>query len=89
MKELIQSKNEDFAFSNEETGIIETKLTAKKKINFNDIKNFYRESLFQMGWNLKTETTESISFYRENNVLDIQKIQNHPLKISISLKNRY
>ena len=89
MDGLIQNKNDNFSFANEETGIIEVKLNAKKKINFNNIKLFYKQSLSQMGWNIKNESQESISFYRENNVLDIQKTKNSPLKISISLKNIY
>ena len=89
MKGLIQTKNDDFSFANEETGITEVKLNAKKKINFSNVKKFYKESLSQMGWSIKNESAESISFYRENTVLDIQKIKNTPLKISISLKNIY
>ena len=78
MDGLVQNKNDNFSFANEETGIIEAKLNAKRKINFNKIKQFYKESLSQMGWNIKNESQESISFYRENNVLDIQKTKNSP-----------
>lgn len=89
MKGLSQNDNDSFSFSNEETSLIDVNLTAKKNISFEKIKNFYKESLTQMGWNLKHSSNETLSFYRENNILDIQKTQNSPIKINISLKNRY
>ena len=89
MKGLTQNQNDSFSFANEETSLIDVNLTAKKNLSFDGIKKFYKESLTQMGWNLKSSTNETLSFYRENNILDIQKIQNSPLKINISLKNRY
>ena len=40
-----QSIDNDITFNNEETGYIETNLTAIKKTNFSNFKNFYRLNL--------------------------------------------
>ena len=83
MKQIIDN---DITFNNEETGYIETNLIAHKKTNFNKFKDFYLNTLPQLGWNLQKNTSNNIIFYRENHILEFQKIKNTPLKVSITLK---
>ena len=85
MKQILDN---DISFNNEETGYIETNLIATKKISFDNFKLFYIETLPQLGWNLHTNTTNNLIFYRENNILEFLKLKDTPLKVSISLKNR-
>ena len=65
----------------EKTFLITTK-------NVDNFKLFYIETLPQLGWNLHTNTTNNLIFYRENNILEFLKLKDTPLKVSISLKNR-
>ena len=85
MKQILDN---DISFNNEETGYIETNIIATKKISFDNFKLFYIETLPQLGWNLHTNTTNNLIFYRENNILEFLKLKDTPLKVSISLKNR-
>lgn len=87
MKGLTQISDNDISFGNEETRFIETQLQSSKNIKFNDIKNFYIKALAQFGWNLKEKSESNVIFYRENDVLEINKIASNPLKISINIKN--
>lgn len=87
MKGLTQISDNDISFGNEETRFIETQLQSSKNIKFNDIKNFYIKTLAQFGWNLKEKNESNVIFYRENDVLEINKIASNPLKISINIKN--
>lgn len=87
MKGLTQISDNDISFGNEETRFIETQLQSSKNIKFNDIKNFYIKTLAQFGWNLKEKSESNVIFYRENDVLEINKIASNPLKISINIKN--
>lgn len=83
-----QIENDNFSFGNEETRYIETQITTKDKKDFAAVKKFYQESLKQLGWLETKNTTSEIHFYRENDVLEINQISLHPLKVRIILKNR-
>ncbi len=83
-----QITNDNFAFGNEEARYIETQLSAVQQKNFNDVRNFYTESLEQLGWIILKDAPDLLSFYRENDILEINQISKSPLKISIILKNR-
>lgn len=87
-KGLVQIENNDFSFGNEETSYIETQAAAMGKESFKDVINFYEATLPQLGWKTSVQTNSRLVFYRENEVLEIAKIQDLPLKISIILKNR-
>ena len=87
MNGLTQIDNNDISFGNEETRFIESQLRAQKNIRFNDIRKFYIETLSQFGWNLKENSESRIVFFRESDILEINKIASNPLKISINIKN--
>lgn len=88
MEGLKQIESDDVAFGNEETRYLEAQLVAVRKKNFQDIKNFYIKTLPQLGWILQEASASFLRFYRETDILEINKISSNPLKISISLKNR-
>lgn len=86
---LYQSQNNDIIFGNEETRYIETSLTAKTKATtFSSVAKFYKDSLKQLGWRESNSQQNHLLFYREQDILEIVKIKDSPLKISIILKNK-
>ncbi len=88
MEGLKQIESDDIAFGNEETRYLEAQLVAVRKKNFQNIKDFYIKTLPQLGWTLKESSASFLRFYRETDILEINRISENPLKISISLKNR-
>lgn len=88
MKGLQQIENDNFSFGNEETRYIETQLNAIDKKDFAAVKNFYQETLTQLGWSELKNTASELHFYRENDVLEINRISKSPLRIRIILKNK-
>lgn len=88
MDGLKQIDSADISFGNEETRFIEAQLLASIEYTFADIQKFYQETLPQLGWISKEENMNVSIFHRENDILEITKIENSPLKISIILKNR-
>lgn len=83
-----QIKSQNFSFGNEESGYTEATIISYQKKNFNEVKNFYKQSLIELGWKLKNDTPDTILFDRENNLLEISLIKKRPLKVLISLKSK-
>ncbi len=88
MEGLKQIESDNVAFGNEETRYLEAQLVAVRKKSFQNIKDFYIKTLPQLGWTLKESSASFLRFYRETDILEINRISEKPLKISISLKNR-
>ncbi len=88
MEGLKQTESDDIVFGNEETSYREAQLVAVRKKSFKDIQDFYLKTLPQLGWNIQSHEASSLKFSRENEILEIGKISDVPLKISISLKNK-
>lgn len=88
MNGLYQTKDSSFSFGNEETRLVETTLSADKKISFSEVKSFYAKTLPQLGWALEKDMSQSLIFYRDDDILEISKAAQNPLKINITLKNR-
>ncbi|MBQ8750879.1 MAG: hypothetical protein IJZ30_04515 [Alphaproteobacteria bacterium] len=88
LKTMYQNTTNDITFNNEETRYIETLLISNKKTSFNEFKKFYKTTLPQLGWMISNETENSITFDRENDILEFQKTKESPLNVSINLKNR-
>lgn len=83
-----QIENDNFSFGNEETRYIETQIIAKNRKDFDEVKKFYQESLKQLGWHKLKDSASEVHFYRENDILEINRISKSPLRIRIILKNR-
>ncbi len=88
MDGLEQIDSADISFGNEETRFIEAQLQAPDGCTFANVQKFYQETLPQLGWSGEEKNATLSKFRRENDILEIAKIGNSPLKISISLKNR-
>ena len=88
MKGLRQIENQNFSFGNEESGYTEAILISSQNKNFEDVKNFYHRILPQFGWKLTNESSKHLNFTRENDVLEIFRQQNKPLKVLVSLKSK-
>ena len=88
VKGFRQIENDNFSFGNEETRYIETELKANGRRSFAEVKKFYLDSLKQLGWHPLKDSDSELHFYRENDVLEINKISKSPLRIRIILKNR-
>lgn len=83
-----QINNQNFSFGNEEGGYTEAVLWAKKGKTFNDVIQFYVETLPKLGWGLKNKSDKALVFTRDNNTLEILRQETRPLKVRISLKSR-
>lgn len=82
-----QVDNNTVSFGNEESRLIETYISSKKA-TFKEAQNFYAKTLPQMGWKILKNTFESISFERENEILEIVRENQKPLLVRITLKSR-
>ena len=88
IKGFKQLENNNFSFGNEETRYVETQISASGKKEFSDVRDFYIKTLTQLGWNELNSSGSSLSFYRENDILEITKVSQSPLKVNIILKNK-
>lgn len=88
IKGFQQIEGNNFSFGNEETRYIETQIFAVENKTFKDVQDFYKKTLRQFGWNELKTSASTLSFYRENDILEINKASENPLKINIILKNR-
>lgn len=84
---LKQIDNASLNFGNEEIRLIEVYLTAEKT-DFSRISSFYKETLPQMGWQIKQNSTDKMVFEREGESLDIAKESVNPLVIRLTVKSK-
>lgn len=82
-----QLTNQNFSFANEETSLTEAVLIAKKQQTFDSVKTFYTAVLPALGWNFIQDKNYTLTFFRDDSVLEISRLQTKPLKISVTLKN--
>ena len=82
-----QITQDDFAFGNEETRLLEAYFRAPK-LKFKQIADFYSESLPQLGWIYQGNRGYDLLFYREGETLEVIKESVSPLIIRITLKTK-
>ena len=87
MDGLTQEPNDAISFGNEESRLVEAVLTSKT-LNFNKVKNFYKNTLPQMGWAYQGMRGNTIIFEREGEVVEISKEDTNPLKVRITVKSK-
>ena len=87
MSDLQQITKDDVYFGNEETRLIEAYLTSKK-INFNNVKKYYIESLPQLGWIYQGNRGNNLLFYRDGETLEVVKESVTPLIVRITIKTK-
>jgi len=91
-----QITQDDISFGNEETRLLEAYITPKRvgaaKISarkqFENIQNFYKESLPQLGWIYQGNRGNDLLFYREGETLELVKENNSPLLVRITIKTK-
>lgn len=84
---LHQVDNGNLNFGNEEIRFIEVYLTSKH-LNFNKISAFYKETLPQMGWKNKKESSDRVIFERDGESLEIARESGDPLIIRLTVKSK-
>ena len=87
MEGLVQEPNDAISFGNEESRLVEAVLTGKK-LTFDKVKTFYKNTLPQMGWTYQGMRENTIIFEREGEVVEISKEDSDPLKIRITVKSK-
>lgn len=84
---LTQVENGNLSFGNEEIRLIEAYLTSTK-LSFENICHFYKETLPQLGWQIKKQSGNKIIFEREGENLEISKESPKPLVIRLTVKSK-
>lgn len=96
LDDMEQITQDDISFGNEETRLLEAYITPKrivgKKISgskqFENIAEFYKESLPQLGWIYQGNRGNDLLFYREGEMLEVVKENNSPLLVRITIKTK-
>lgn len=84
---LSQVENGNLSFGNEEIRLIEAYLTSPD-LMFQQVANFYEETLPQMGWQIKRQRKGKILFEREGETLEISKESTKPLIVRLTVKSK-
>lgn len=84
---LDQIENANLNFGNEDIRLVEAYMTSNS-LNFQQIVNFYEETLPQLGWKLNKKSASNIIFDRENETVTISKESSNPLVINLIVKSK-
>lgn len=87
MTGLRQVQKDNISFGNEESRLVEVYLSSSK-VGFAKVQKFYVETLPQMGWTFEGKHDQTLSFYREGEILDIAKESIKPLIVRITVKSK-
>lgn len=87
LKGMTQVQKDNISFGNEESRLVEAYLTSSK-VGFTRIEKFYTETLPQMGWTYQGKRDNTLTFYRDGEVLDIAKESVKPLVVRITVKSK-
>lgn len=81
---MMQIQSDSFSFGNEETRLVEAYLQSNFG-KFSFVAGFYEDTLPQLGWELKQSNSESLTFTRGNEELNITLTSKMPLIIRVTL----
>lgn len=87
LKGMSQVQKENISFGNEESRLVEASLTSSK-MGFAKVEKFYVETLPQLGWSYQGKRDETLTFYRDGEVLDIARESIKPLVVRITVKSK-
>lgn len=87
LKGMTQVQKDNISFGNEESRLVEAYLTSSK-VGFTRVEKFYTETLPQMGWTYQGKRDNTLTFYRDGEVLDIAKESVKPLVVRITVKSK-
>lgn len=85
--ELEQMDESNLAFGNADSRLVEVYMKSDT-LDFNKVAIFYKNTLPQLGWNLKKYKKNKISFERENETVEISEESVNPLIINLILKSK-
>ncbi len=80
-----QIESDNVAFGNAETSLTEAYLQGN--VSFDEVNNFYLNTLPQLGWEFSGKNNNVLSFRRDNQLLEIAKEGKNPLVIRITVKS--
>ena len=87
LKGMQQVQKDNISFGNEESRLVEAYLTSSK-MGFAKVEKFYMETLPQMGWSYQGKRDNTLSFYRDGEILDIARESVKPLMVRITVKSK-
>lgn len=87
LKGMQQVQKDNISFGNEESRLVEAYLTSSK-MGFAKVEKFYTETLPQMGWNYQGKRDNTLTFYRDGEILDIARESVKPLIVRITVKSK-
>lgn len=87
LKSMVQVQKDNISFGNEESRFVEAYLTSSR-IGFAKVEKFYTDTLPQMGWTYQGKRDNTLTFYRDGEVLDIVKESTKPLMVRITVKSK-
>ena len=84
---LAPVENGVLTFGNEETRLIEAYFTSQTT-NFEAVASFYKNTLAQMGWILKNQTSGRLVFEREGELMEINQEHLRPFVVRLTVKSK-
>lgn len=87
LKGMQQVQKDNISFGNEESRLVEAYLTSSK-MGFAKVEKFYVGTLPQMGWSYQGKRDNTLSFYRDGEILDIARESAKPLLVRITVKSK-
>lgn len=84
---MMQIQADNFSFGNEETRLVEAYLQSNFG-KFSFVTGFYESTLPQLGWELTQSDSESLTFIRNNEELNITLTSKMPLIVRVTLTGR-
>lgn len=87
LKGMQQVPKDNISFGNEESRLVEAYLTSSK-MGFARIEKFYTETLPQLGWTYQGKRDNTLTFYRDGEIIDIAKESVKPLMVRITVKSK-
>lgn len=84
---MMQIQADSFSFGNEETRLVEAYLQSNFG-KFSFVAGFYESTLPQLGWELTQSDSESLTFVRNNEELNITLTSKMPLIVRVTLTSR-
>ena len=87
MTGLKQIVNSNISFGNEESRFLEVYLEGGEKIDFQAIEKFYLNTMPQLGWKFNGKQKQTLSFYRDGELMEIAREKSSPLLVRITLRS--
>ena len=87
MSQTTQLHSNNITFGNDESRFSEAYISSEKN-KFENISDFYKKTLPQLGWKFVSNKENALHFERDMEVLDIVLEKNKPLLVRVTLKSK-